>query len=135
MELSVLDRLISDVGIGSTITLGVVRGGRRVEVRVPIVRPTGTGRSGNQTPAGVQPSKARYAPRVALGRHPVRGAISADILEFRARVLVSQVATGGYGRAPLISDTVLPVYSGALAIRLAVASSRTGPRVPMVGYR
>ena len=54
-----LDRLISDVRIGSTITLGVVRGGRRVEVRVPIVRPTGTGRSGNQTPARVQPSKAR----------------------------------------------------------------------------
>ena len=38
-DVSVLNRLISDVRIGSTITLGVVRGGRRVEVRVPIVRP------------------------------------------------------------------------------------------------
>jgi hypothetical protein len=37
---SVLNRLISDVRIGSTITLGVVRRGRRVDVRVPIVRPT-----------------------------------------------------------------------------------------------
>jgi hypothetical protein len=36
-------RLISDVRIGSTITLGVVRAGRRVEVRVPIVRPTRDG--------------------------------------------------------------------------------------------
>jgi hypothetical protein len=40
---SVVNRLISDVRIGSTITLGVVRGGRRVELRVPIVRPTRDG--------------------------------------------------------------------------------------------
>ena len=40
---SVLDRLISVVRIGSTITLGVVRGDRRVEVRVPIVRLTRDG--------------------------------------------------------------------------------------------
>lgn len=42
-DVSVLNRLISDVRIGSTITLGVVRGGRRVEVRVPIVGPTRDG--------------------------------------------------------------------------------------------
>jgi hypothetical protein len=41
--MSVLNRLIVDVRIGGTITLGVVRGGWRVEVRVPIVRPTGDG--------------------------------------------------------------------------------------------
>ena len=64
-------------------------------------------------------------------------AISTDILEFRGRVLVIQAARGGYGRAALISDTVLPVYSGDRAIRLsrAVASRRTGPRVPVVGCR
>ena len=39
-------------------------------------------------------------------------AISTDILDFRWRVLVIQAATGGYGRAALISDTVLPVYAG-----------------------
>ena len=33
-------------------------------------------------------------------------AISTDILEFRARVLVSQASRDGYGRAALISDTV-----------------------------
>ena len=61
---------------------------------------------------------------------PDSGAISTDILEFRARVLVIQASRDGYGRAALISDTVLPVYSGARAIRLsrAVASRRTGPR-------
>jgi S1-C subfamily serine protease len=42
-DASVLDRLISDVRISSTITLGVVRGGRHVEVRVSIVRPTRDG--------------------------------------------------------------------------------------------
>jgi hypothetical protein len=43
----------------------------------------------------------------------------------------------GYGRAALISDTVLPVYSGARAIRLcrAVASSPHGPAGPLVGCR
>ena len=41
---------------------------------------------------------------------PLRaGAISTDILDFRARVLVIQAARGGYGRATLIPDTVLPV--------------------------
>ena len=60
-----------------------------------------------------------------------------DILEFRARLLVIQAARSGYGRATLIPDTVLPVYSGDRAIRLsrAVASRRTGPRVPVVGCR
>ena len=64
-------------------------------------------------------------------------AISTDILEFRARVLVIQAARGGYGRATLIPDTALPDYSGDRAIRFsrAVASRRTGPRVPMVGRR
>ena len=68
---------------------------------------------------------------------PPPRAISTDILEFRGRVLVIQAARGGYGRAALISDTVLPVYSGDRAIRLsrAVASRRTGPRVPVVGCR
>ena len=42
-DVSVLNRLIPDVRIGSTITLGVVRGGRRVALRVPIVRPTRDG--------------------------------------------------------------------------------------------
>jgi hypothetical protein len=37
--------------------------------------------------------------------HPV---ISTDILEYRGRVLVMQTAKGGYGRAALISHTVLP---------------------------
>ena len=65
------------------------------------------------------------------------GAISTDILEFRARVLVMQAVRGGYGRAALIPDTVLPVYSGDRAIRLsrAVAYRRTGPPVPVVGCR
>ena len=60
-----------------------------------------------------------------------------DILESPGRVLVTQVARGGYGRAVLISDTVLPVDSGNHAIPLsrAVASRRTGPRVPVVGCR
>jgi hypothetical protein len=40
---------------------------------------------------------------------------------FRARVLVIQAARGGYGRAALISDTVLPVYPGDRAIRLSRA--------------
>src|SRR3989441_4689139 len=55
---------------------------------------------------------------------------STDILEFRARVLVIQAAWNGYGRAALIPDTVLPVYTGDRAIRFsrAVASRRTGPR-------
>jgi hypothetical protein len=46
-------------------------------------------------------------------------------------------ATGGYGRATLISDRVLAVYSCDRAIRLsrAVASRRTGPRVPVDGCR
>jgi hypothetical protein len=44
-----------------------------------------------------------------------------DILEFRARVLVIQAARAGYGRAALISDTVLPVSSGDRAIRLSWA--------------
>ena len=39
-DVSLLNRLISDARIGSTATLGVVRAGRRGEVRVPIVRPT-----------------------------------------------------------------------------------------------
>ena len=40
---------------------------------------------------------------------------------------------GQYGRAMLIPDTVLPVYSGDRAIRFsrAVSSRRTGARVPM----
>src|SRR6188474_375760 len=36
--------------------------------------------------------------------------ISTDILQFRGRVLVIHAAKGGYGRAALISDTVLPVH-------------------------
>ena len=49
--------------------------------------------------------------------------------------------SGGKGRgrlrAALISDTVLPVFSGDRAIRLswAVGSRRTGPRVPVVRCR
>src|ERR1700730_951499 len=56
-------------------------------------------------------------------------AICTDILHFPARVLVIQAARRGYGRAPLIPDTVLPVYSGDRAIRFsrAVAAGRTGP--------
>ena len=53
----------------------------------------------------------------------VSRAISTDILEFRGRVLVTQAARGGYRRAALISDTVLPVYSGGRAIR-SVPGSR-----------
>jgi hypothetical protein len=40
------------------------------------------------------------------------GAVSTDILEFLARVLVIQAASYGGGRAAPIPDTVLPVYSG-----------------------
>ena len=63
-----------------------------------------------------------------------RAATSTDILEFRGRVLVIQVGRGGYGGAALISDTVLPFYSGDRAICLsrAVASRRPGPRVSVV---
>ena len=39
-DVSLLSRLISDSRIGSTATLGVVRAGRRSDIRVPIVRPT-----------------------------------------------------------------------------------------------
>jgi hypothetical protein len=39
--------VISDVFIGSTITLGVVRGDRRVEMRVPTFRPTRDGQIRN----------------------------------------------------------------------------------------
>jgi hypothetical protein len=58
--------------------------------------------------------------------------ISRDILEFRARVFVIQAARRGYARAVLISDTVLPVYSGDCAIRLlrAVASTDVGHAGP-----
>jgi hypothetical protein len=54
-------------------------------------------------------------------------AISADILEFYARVLVSQSARAEGDRTAPTSDTVLPVSSGNRAIRLswAVASRRT----------
>jgi S1-C subfamily serine protease len=38
-DASMLSRLISDARIGSTATLGVIRASRRIEVRVPIVRP------------------------------------------------------------------------------------------------
>src|SRR5712692_9787594 len=64
-------------------------------------------------------------------------AISTAILHFPARVLVIQAARGGYGRAALNPDTVLPVYSGDRAIRFsrAVASRSTGPRVPVGGTR
>ena len=63
-------------------------------------------------------------------------AISTDILDF-AREFSSFRRQGGYGKAALIPDTVLPVYSDDRAIRLsrAVASRRTGPRVPVVGCR
>jgi len=59
-------------------------------------------------------------------------AISTDILECCARVLVIQAARDGYVRATLIPDTVLPSYSGDRAIRFpwAVASRRTGPAGP-----
>jgi len=57
---------------------------------------------------------------------------STDILEFRARVLVIQAARGGYGRAALIPDTVVPVYSGDRAIRFsrAISFRRTGGTGP-----
>jgi hypothetical protein len=42
---------------------------------------------------------------------------STDILECCARVLVIQAPRDGYGRATLIPDTGLPVYSGDRAIR------------------
>ena len=59
-------------------------------------------------------------------------AICTDILHFRARVLVIQAARGGYGRATLIPDTVLPVslVRPRGPVLPAVASRRTGPRVP-----
>jgi hypothetical protein len=43
----------------------------------------------------------------------------------------------GYGRAAVISDTVLPVSSGDRAVHFsrAVASRCTGPRVPVGGCR
>jgi hypothetical protein len=41
------------------------------------------------------------------GSLTVIGAVSTDILDFRARVLVIQVATGGDGRATLIPETVV----------------------------
>ena len=60
-------------------------------------------------------------------------AISTDILHFRARVLVIQAATAAHGRATLIPDTVLPIYScdrAVLGSPEAVASRRTGPAGP-----
>jgi S1-C subfamily serine protease len=39
-DVALLNRLISDARIGSTATLGIVRAGRRGEIRVPIERPT-----------------------------------------------------------------------------------------------
>jgi hypothetical protein len=53
--------------------------------------------------------------------------------EFSSR----KAASCGYGRAALILDTVLPAYSSDRAIRFsqAVALRRTGPRVPVVGWR
>ncbi len=64
-------------------------------------------------------------------------AISTDILEFRARVLVIRAARAEERlRAALISDTVLAVSSGDGPIpcpgRLL---KRTGPRILMVGCR
>jgi hypothetical protein len=65
------------------------------------------------------------------------GAISTEFLHFPARVLVIQAARRGYERAALLPDPILPVYSGVRAVRFssAVASSRTGPRVPVGGPR
>ena len=87
----------------------------------------------------IVPRPASHSPsRVFCETLRSRRAIPTDILEFRGRVLVIQAARGeGRLRAALISDTVLPVYSGDRAIRLswAVVSRRTGPRVPVVGCR
>ena len=44
---------------------------------------------------------------------------------------------GGYGRATLFRDTVMPLHSGdrAFGFSRAVASRRAGPRVPVIGRR
>ena len=60
---------------------------------------------------------------VDLENPKVRRAISTDILHFRARVPVFQVASGCYRPTTLISDTVLPDYScndGPLSSQLCV---------------
>ena len=71
---------------------------------------------------------------IPLGERP---AISTDILDFRGRVLGIQAGKGrlrengahlGHGSAPLLERPRDPLVR-------AVASRRTGPRVPLVGCR
>jgi hypothetical protein len=56
--------------------------------------------------------KVRVSRRNLIDGSESCGAVSTDILEFLARVLVIQAASSGGARAAPILDTVLPVYSG-----------------------
>src|SRR5437870_3920035 len=82
--------------------------------------------SGACTPKGSPTLRLTHQATPAI----LRRAISTDIPEFRARILVIQESGTDAGY-------VLPIYSGNRAIRFsrAVASRRTGWLVPMVGRR